>query len=193
MRIICLALAITAINTPKSKADDLSLDFEFSRMKVRSDYPNDLTKPMKEGQFFVLWVGYEDPQLFGQILKEKPDAVHSYIESEKLENKPKSGLVLGIRRRTAVEQVKEISASNSGALKAEEVILTLKSLDRKAAGVEGLAPVQTPPQRPLQYQHGGSALERISGSSRGSGIVSPGWSSQNLYPTQNYQYCPPSG
>jgi len=130
MRSFILALPIIAITLLTSKAedkDDISLAFEFARMKLRSDYPNDLSKATKEGQLFVLWVGYEDPELYDRLLKEQPDAVHSFVTEERTKTKP--GLVLGIRRTSAVEQVKVISVPTSGALNTKEVILITKSLD----------------------------------------------------------------
>jgi hypothetical protein len=102
--------------------EDIRLAMEFSRMKYRSDYISDLKKANKIGQLFILWVDVDDPKLYAKLKAEHPDAIHSFSESTKLQGVT-SGIIIGVRGQTEVEQVRAISSSNLGELKTKGVIL----------------------------------------------------------------------
>ena len=119
-----LALLIIIIFHSQSFAvdkEEVQLALEFERMKLRSSYPTDLNKPMKQGQLFILWVSYENPKLFKWLKLNRPDAIHCYIEAKQLQS-VQPGIVVGIRRATLVEQAKALNESELGSLKTEEVI-----------------------------------------------------------------------
>jgi hypothetical protein len=110
MKNFFLALLIITIIPSLSSAidkEEIHTSFDFERMKARSNYTNDLNRPMKQGQLFILWISHEDLKLYRKLKRTVPDAVHCFIESSKLQN-VQPGIVIGKYRNDRVEQVKYI-------------------------------------------------------------------------------------
>lgn len=142
MRYFLILLLTTSSYAAETK-EDIRLAMEFERMKFRSDYPNDLDKASKAGQLFILWVDNYDPKVFAWCKANHPDAIHSFIESSKLES-CSPGIVVGVRGTMSVEQVKTFSMGST-----EGVILTIKGLSQK----------QPPNNLLLSYPHHSGYLE----------------------------------
>lgn len=83
-------------------AADISTAFEFERMKLRSNYPEDL-KSAKD--FIILWASYDDIDLYEKLKKEYPNAIHSYHDCKELQIQP--SVVIG---NSLKQQVRVISA-----------------------------------------------------------------------------------
>jgi hypothetical protein len=95
--------------------DDVKNTIAFARMKVNANYNADIRRfesGAKEGEFFVLWVGYEDATLYARMMIDYPQFTHSYIDPtdfKKLDPKyTGSGLIIAYRRSNGVERLKDI-------------------------------------------------------------------------------------
>ena len=124
MRKIFLTLPIILILPTSLFAADkeeIKLSMEFERMKCRANYVNDLSRPLKEGQLFILWVDCVDLKLYKSLKLRYPDALHSFTESKALQD-VQPGVVVGIRRATMVERAKTYSVAMLSTLNAEGVI-----------------------------------------------------------------------
>lgn len=154
--------------------------FAWERMKMRSDYPNDLSKATKEGQLFVLWTDYEDASLYGWFLENFPDAMHSFCQS----TDAGKGIVLGRVEEGKVKPVREVDAYTLSAPKIKEVILTTITPSKQ------IRPRGTEPRPFSEYTRDTTAPDRFGMGLNMSGVVVGTTPSQALTQTAPIRMAP---
>lgn len=118
-----MALIILLLFVPIS---DEGLAFEFERMKIRSNYSDDLVS-LKENQVIIVWVSHRDLQLYRYIRAYYPTVTHCFADANSFDD-VRPGVIVGIRRTNQVEQVKALNLDDLSKLNTKEVIPTYLGL-----------------------------------------------------------------